>query len=75
MPSVPTKFLLKYNPPKITLIYHFENKEDEQYYHEMPIEPRMLESMNNEDIASHLFMSEVYYFNPKQIPRKQVTLA
>ena len=25
VPSVPTELAVKYNPPKITIIYHFEN--------------------------------------------------
>ncbi|CDW82886.1 UNKNOWN [Stylonychia lemnae] len=72
MPSVPTQFLLKFNPPKITIVYHFLRNENEKYYHEIPIERRLLESMSNDDMASHLFVSEAYYFDPKQIPRKQV---
>jgi len=72
MPSVPTKFLLKFNPPKVTLIYHLEHKEKDQYYHEIPIDKKMLEASSLEDLVSHLFVSEAYYFNPKQIPRKQV---
>lgn len=65
MPSVPTELLLKFNPPKITIVYHFENKTNERYYHDILIEKRMLEHQSNEDIASHLYMSEAYYFNPK----------
>lgn len=39
--------------------------ESEKYYHEIYMEKRMLETMNNEDIASHLFVAEAYYFDPK----------
>ena len=24
MPSVPTSLMIKYNPPKLTIVYHFE---------------------------------------------------
>lgn len=65
MPSVPTKFLVKFNPPKITLIYYFEYKEHDQYYHEIPIDKKMIEGCDNEEITSHLFVSEAFYFNPK----------
>lgn len=65
MPSVPTQFLLKFNPPKLTIVYHFERNDKEKFYHEIPIEKRMLETMSDEDITSHLFVSEAYYFNPK----------
>ena len=60
----------------MTIVYHFERNDRERFYHEIPIERRMLESaeMDNEEICSHLFLSEAYYFNPKQIPRKQVSL-
>ena len=66
------KLLLKYNPPKITLMYHVLGKADEQYIHDVPIEKRMLEHSSPEDICSHLYMSEGYYFNPKQLKRAQV---
>lgn len=64
--------MLKYNPPKITIVYHFENQANERYYHDIFVERRMLESSSDEEIASHLYMSEAYYFNPKQIKRNQV---
>lgn len=73
MPSVPTQLLLKYDPPKISIQYHFENKPKEEYYHDIQIEKRMLESMSEEDLASHLYVTEAYYFNPKQIKRQQVS--
>ncbi len=74
MPSVPTQLMLKYDPPKITIVYHFENKEHDKYFHDIPVERRMLESMSDEDLTSHLYVSEAYYFNPKQIKRQQVSL-
>ena len=72
MPSVPLQIMLKFDPPKMTIVYHFERNDRERFYHEIPIEKSMLESVDNEEICSHLFLSEAYYFNPKQIPRKQV---
>jgi hypothetical protein len=44
IPSVPTKIALRWSPPLMTLVYHFENKPDELYYHEIPIDKKMLES-------------------------------
>ena len=29
MPSIPVQVLLKYNPAKLTIVYHFENKEND----------------------------------------------
>lgn len=74
MPSVPVQLMLKYDPPKITIVYHFENKEHDKYFHDIMIEKRLLETMSEEDFASHLYISEAYYFNPKQIKRQQVSL-
>ena len=71
-PPCPSKFMLKYNPPKISLIYHFEHKPDDEYYHDVYIEKRMLESSSAEEICSHLYLTEDFYFNPKQIKRAQV---
>ncbi len=49
----------------MTIVYHFERNDKERFYHEIQIEKRMLETMENDDICSHLFLSEAYYFNPK----------
>ncbi len=57
--------MLKFNPPKITIVYHFEKNDKEKFYHDIYVEKRMLETMNDEDIVSHLYISEAYYFNPK----------
>jgi len=72
MPSIPVQVLLKYNPPKLTIVYHFENKENEQYYHDIMFDRNMLDNESDEDIVSHLYMSEAYYFNPKCLKRHQV---
>lgn len=72
MASVPVQLMLKYDPPKISIVYHFEHKPNERYYHDILIERRLVESMSDEDLASHLYVTEAYYFNPKQIKRQQV---
>ena len=41
-PSVPVQLLLKYNPPKLTIVYHFETKENDQYYHDIHFDTNML---------------------------------
>lgn len=64
--------MLKYDPPKITIVYHFEQRENERFYHEILVEKRMLDTMTDDDITSHLYVTEAYYFNPKQIKRQQV---
>ncbi len=42
VPSVPTQLLLKFNPPKLTITYHFEAKQNEEYYHDIEIDKKML---------------------------------
>ena len=65
VPSVPTQLMLKYDPPKMTIIYHFENHSNDQYYHEIPFDRNMLSTRSAEDVVSHLYVTEAYYFNPK----------
>lgn len=74
MPSVPVQLMLKYDPPKISVVYYFEQRENERFYHDILVERRMLESMTDDEIVSHLYITEAYYFNPKQIKRQQVSL-
>ena len=68
-PSVPLQLLLKYNPPKLTIVYHFESKENEQYYHDILFDKSMLENESVKDIVSHLYISEWYYFDSKILKR------
>ncbi len=74
MPPQPLKLLLKYDPPKLTMVYHFESNETEQYFHDVDIAQNMLDGKTAEEIAGHLYMTEDYYFNAKFIKRKQVSL-
>lgn len=73
VPSVPTRILIRYEPPKMTIVYHFEEKDQDQYCHEINIDRRMLASKSLDDMVSYLYMVESYYFNPKQIKRPQLT--
>lgn len=56
----------------LTLVYHFENQASDQYYHEIPIERHLLKTKSTEDVVSYLYVTEAYYFNPKQIKRVQL---
>ena len=69
MPSIPVQLLLKYTPPTITIVYHFEDKEKEKFFHDIFLEKRMLEMVSDEEICSHLYVTEAYYLDPKQIKR------
>ena len=69
VPSVPTQLMIKYNPPKITIVYHFEQRRNQQFYHDIMLERDMLCTRSTDDVVSHLYVTEAYYFNPKQIKR------
>ena len=73
-PSIPYQVLLKFHPPKIVIIYYLDANEKEKFFHEIPIERRMLESVSEEDIANHLYISEDFYFNPSKLKRPQVRI-
>ena len=72
VPSVPTKLMIRYEPPKLSIVYYFEQNNDELYFHEINIDRGLLLSKSTEDVVSHLYVTEAYYFNPKQIKRKQL---
>ena len=72
VPSVPTQLMLKYNPPKMTIVYHFESKSNDQYFHDIPIDMNILATQSSDEIVSHLYVTEAYYFNPKQVSRQQL---
>jgi hypothetical protein len=72
VPSVPTELGVKYNPPKLTIIYHFEKKSNEQFYHDINLDTQFLEHNSTEEVVSHLYVTEAYYLNPKQVKRTQL---
>ena len=72
VPSVPTQVMLKYDPPKMTIVYYFEQNSSEKYFHEINLDRRMLQSKSTDDMVSFLYLTEAYYFNPKQIKRPQL---
>lgn len=57
--------MIKYDPPTITIVYHFEKNDKDKFFHDIFVEKRMLENLSEEDIVSHLYVTEAYYFNPK----------
>jgi uncharacterized protein YqfB (UPF0267 family) len=70
-PCVPDKFLIKYDPGRIVIIYHFENNPKEQFYREIDI--NIDTSTNLDDLCDFLFKSENYYLDLKIVKRKQVS--
>jgi len=57
----------------MTIVYHFESKENDQYFHDITFDKNVLDSENTDDIVSHLYINEAYYFNPKFLKRHQVS--
>jgi len=64
--------MIKYNPPKITIVYHFEQKRNQQFYHDIVLDYDMIMTKSTDEVVSHLYVTEAYYFNPKQIKRSQL---
>eukprot|EP00352_Strombidinopsis_acuminata_P000685 CAMPEP_0176345936 /NCGR_PEP_ID=MMETSP0126-20121128/5851_1 /TAXON_ID=141414 ORGANISM="Strombidinopsis acuminatum, Strain SPMC142" /NCGR_SAMPLE_ID=MMETSP0126 /ASSEMBLY_ACC=CAM_ASM_000229 /LENGTH=53 /DNA_ID=CAMNT_0017693201 /DNA_START=78 /DNA_END=239 /DNA_ORIENTATION=- len=48
VPSVPVQVMIKYSPPKITIVYHFENMSNQQFYHDIEIEEQALKTQSIE---------------------------
>ena len=65
VPSVPPQLMIKYDPPKMTIVYHFEERRNQQFYHDIELNREMLATKSTEDVVSHLYLTEAYYFNPK----------
>lgn len=38
VPSVPTKLAIRYNPPMMTIVYYFEQQNDELFYHNIAMD-------------------------------------
>ena len=65
VPSVPTQLMIKYNPPKMTIVYHFEQRRNQQFYHDIIFDENLLATKSTDEVVSHLYVTEAYYFNPK----------
>ena len=42
VPSVPTQLMVKFSPPKLTIVYHFEKRSNQQFYHDIMFDKEML---------------------------------
>ena len=56
----------------LTIVYHFEQNSFEKYYHDIPLDRTWLTNESTEDVVSHLYITESYYFNPKVVKRPQL---
>lgn len=69
---VPDKFLLKYDPPKICVVYHFkDHKKEDQYWRDLTLEVDMQTIPS--DLTAWLFKAHYWYFDEKLIKKEQVT--
>jgi hypothetical protein len=71
VPSVPTKLAIRFQPPTMTIVYHFEQNSNDLYFHNIGFDKNLLQNPVD-DIVSHLYVTEAYYFNPKQVKRQQL---
>ena len=39
MPAIPNQIMIKHNPPTLTIVYHFSERQNQQFYHEIAIDP------------------------------------
>ena len=71
LPAIPDKFLIKYDPPKIWVVYHFkDHSESDQFWRDIPID--INNTSNCKDVTSQLFKEHSYYFDPDLITASQV---
>lgn len=71
IPAVPDKFLIKYNPPKIWVVYHFkDHNEKDQYWRDIPLEVNTGSTANS--VTDFLFKEHCYYFDSSLIGKQQV---
>jgi len=71
IPAVPDKFLIKYNPPKIWVVYHFkDHNAADQYWRDIPLEVH--DDTTASTITQFLFKEHCYYFDSNLVEEDQV---
>lgn len=71
IPAVPDKFLIKYDPPKICVVYHFkDHNAKDQYWRDIPLEMQSDSTANS--VTDFLFKEHCYYFDKGLVQAKQV---
>lgn len=71
IPAVPDKFLIKYNPPKIWVVYHFkDHSEKDQFWRDIPLELNPTSTASS--VTNFLFKEHSYYFDSSLIGQEQV---
>lgn len=71
IPAVPDKFLIKYDPPKICVVYHFkDHNAKDQYWRDIPLE--VDNDSTAKGVTDLLFKEHSYYFDSSLITTSQV---
>lgn len=71
IPWVPDKFLIKFDPPKIWVVYHFkDHSEKDQYWRDIPLE--MKSDSTADSVTEFLFKEHSYYFDSSLVGNDQV---
>lgn len=71
IPAVPDKFLIKYNPPKICVVYHFkDHNANDQYWRDIPLD--VADDSTASSLTDTLFKEHSYYFDKDLITSEQV---
>ena len=71
---VPVNFRLKYNPPTLGFQYRVDSdKFPGEYVHNVKL--FFDEKTRVQDIVNELYTAENFFFNPKTVPRKQVSFS
>ena len=71
IPAVPDQFLIKYNPPKIWVVYHFKgHNAKDQYWRDIPLE--IEDKSTVASVTDFLFKEHCYYFDSSLVGQDQV---
>jgi hypothetical protein len=67
-PSSLDAYLVKYNPPKITIIYHLESNAEAKFAHDIDIS--ITTTTNLDDLTDFIFKSEAYYLDQREVSKQ-----
>jgi hypothetical protein len=63
---IPIKYCLKFNPPKLAVIYQFDSKKrKKKYCHDIALPD--IETKSAEEVCDRIFDEETFYLDPKGV--------
>ena len=69
IPAVPDKYLVKLNPPKICVVYHYKgHNPNDQFWRDIPLDKHNTAI----DLTDWLFKAHSYYFDNTVVKKSQV---